>query len=522
MRHIASVLIAIHSYFFFTVNFTQAQRIEYRRSASSATSVNTNKTVTPSKSTISRRTHFNKLIEGSRVFGEEKMPEEMIEGSKVNGLFDRFVSFDPNVDVLWPGSILVGGEFENGFLTPLVWPLRPMTVTLTGLTDPTVGRSWSFTMQRPSHAAFMDGLQKIVESKDESQPDMTTTARILYQRADFDKVNEAMTKLGINGSYLGASIKSSLESASYHHKTNLAICLTQNYYTASVEYPGSAAEFVPDSEIDRAIQITELNKSAVEAMPVYVAGVTYGRKLLVFVSSSEDREKVALAVEAAASFIVGSAGVKFEQEQKEILAKSELRIIVLGGPSVGFIPLLQPHQKQSVEEFLKAGIDFWGKSGGLPISYVLRSVKTGKVVRMKLVTDISEPAGTSPKILESMSINFHTTSQDKDRGTYVSVTLYEDGKPIAVTEQTQEMWFLWANGSHKTINLTPVQELVKPGAGAYSMVIRLWGEQQTWKFNVSGKGKIRGKDWGIPPAGEFHMGENETKEISISIPPPPN
>src|SRR5262249_36644122 len=158
---------------------------------------------------------------------------------KVEGMFDRFVTFDPNVDVLWPGCIVLGGDFEKGFLAPMSWPLKPMTVTLTGLIHTAPNRSWSFTMQRPSLAEFTAGVQKIVQSPIANQEDFSTTARVSYQRVDFDRLGQALMSLGVHARYLGASVRSSLQTENYHRRSNIAVCLTQNYYTASVEYPGS-------------------------------------------------------------------------------------------------------------------------------------------------------------------------------------------------------------------------------------------------------------------------------------------
>ncbi len=57
-------------------------------------------------------------------------------------LNDRFVSFDPRVDALWPGAILRGDSISDGQLAPVIFPRAPVLLTITGLTSGEANRKW--------------------------------------------------------------------------------------------------------------------------------------------------------------------------------------------------------------------------------------------------------------------------------------------------------------------------------------------------------------------------------------------
>jgi hypothetical protein len=511
-----------------------------RRNGSRTQYVETSSTASSdSKANNQKAADFDAAINKLDDFGDAPIPDltepKRDAGvTKVDGMFERFVTFDPNVDVLWPGCIVSGDDFTKGFLAPKGWALRPLQVTLTGLID-TAPRSWSFVMDRPSLAQFTAGVQKIVESKTATKPEFSTTARISFDRVNFDSLSQALMRLGIHASFLGASVRSSLQTEEYHKRSNVAVEVTQNYYTASVEYPGFASRFLTESELERVIKSSQLqqvtsdskastqvaagSKTQRKKVPAYVASVTFGRKLIFIASSSEDQTKLSLAVEAAASFIIGGGGVSLTTEQKEALKNANLRIIVLGGPSPAFMTLLQQDPNKSINEFLNAGISFWGQSGGLPLSYVLRSVKDGKIVRMKMAAEFTEPDKTAAQF-DEMTLRFHTTSENKDRETGVGVKIFADQTLIGLIDSNTGETEDWDENTDHDVAMVAVKTPKLSKSATYTMVISLSGKAQTWKFTVKGTGKFGGKTWSFPPLGEFLMGENEPHTITLTLPNP--
>ncbi len=319
-----------------------------------------------------------------------------------------------------------------------------------------------------------------------------------------------MLRLGINASFLGATAKAKLKSESYVTKNNLAVELTQSYFTASVEYPGDALGFVNlplatgyEFGIDRVGTIS----------PVYVSSVNYGRMLVLLISSSSSVEDLSAAVEASANFLIGSADAKIDLNHQKILSQAEIHVLATGGPAGSFVGLVDPTSARGLVPFLKAGEEFGPASGAMPISYTLRYLKDGSIARVKQTAEIELPP--SPIKFEGLKALFHTRNDNKDDNTGVIVEIYEGDRlvgrsDVAGVGENWEDWDKDTNGKPKEV---PVKLFADVFVGKeYEVQLLEVKNNSGWKFTCALEGEAGGGTRVFGNSGHIEFGGEHTEQ----------
>lgn len=294
------------------------------------------------------------------------------------GHYTEFISFQPDSAALWPGSILQGSDAQFGFYTPVGLARGPLTFSLSleNLQGSAVGR-----MPEPSLSAFRAERNKILAQGVSG----STPAAIAFEVEEIHSSSQVSLALGASVLWPGgASVTAGFNFDSSEKRTKILVNYTQAYYTIDIDAPIQPADFFgPGVTVEQLEQF-----SSAENPPVYVQSITYGRRVIFTVESSESADKIRAALEAAyeARFDIDA---KLEAEYEKVLKESTIRAFVLGGSGneaagaiAGFEGLL---------EYIKKGGDYSKDSPGAPIAYKLAYLDNA-VTKFSFTTEYTQRA----------------------------------------------------------------------------------------------------------------------------------
>ncbi len=304
------------------------------------------------------------------------------------------VALDPNVGVLYPGALVHGIDANSGTLTPILLPRRGGTVAL----DDTVFISGT----NPTKSATIDEFRAskvsdaIASVLLKNQVNTAARSRIFIEKAS--SFEEAMLKVGLDVQKAKFKFQGSFQTKSWTNKTSLIVKFVQVYYTAYPELGYPAQVFATDVTAEDVAAVTNA------ADPILmVSGVSYGRTLMMRITSAASENHVKAAFNAAYSGTV-DASVQLTAEQRTILSEAEIETYALGGSSAtGMQVLSGPEQLQA---YLKEGASWSPSSPGVPISYTLRALKSGKAFAAKYASDFVVPSCSAGKDKEVVQVTF--------------------------------------------------------------------------------------------------------------------
>lgn len=275
---------------------------------------------------------------------------------------DDLIALQPNSANLWPGSMLRGLDASQGLLTPLGLPLAPVTfsVSLENLAGSPVGE-----MQSPSLSAFRQERNRILSA------DVTgaTAAALDFEIAEVHSESQLAVALHAGASWPGiADLAASFDFDSEEQHTRVLVDFTQAYYTIDVDTPDRPADF-----FDPAVTADEVADRIGDGdPPVYVQSITYGRRALFTVETSESATRVEAALEAALSGTLGAladAEVDVSFEDRSVLEESTIRAFVYGGSGAEAATLIDG--VEGLLAYVRDGGDYSRDSPGAPIAYKL-------------------------------------------------------------------------------------------------------------------------------------------------------
>lgn len=363
------------------------------------------------------------------------------EGANIS----QIAAFAPNAQTLWTGAIIQGASATGGILTPITLPRRPLVVTATAIGIAGPGVTYSATVDNPSLATVTDGIMSLVArlapgpapaagspAEPVSVP-RATPARISHEVKQFSEMNDAYLRMNGQYEWITGSVKAELDKQSTSYRTNFLLQFVQAYYDISVNPPSTPKQFFKQGLFSR-VSTNDLTPhvqplDGVPNPPLYVSTITYGRMLILFVSSTETADKVRATLEAVYNAVASKGRVSITKGDSAVLRASELRLLALGGPAGGVTKLLSTTTAVGdLTHYFTSGETFGVSSPGVPISFQLRYL-TGESAQIGLTTAYSTRTCRSQKVV-GLGMRFETTDEDKDNGDIVTGSITWDGTEV--------------------------------------------------------------------------------------------
>lgn len=236
---------------------------------------------------------------------------------------------------------------------------------ISGALDPievtyTFPRYYFDTIDRPTKSSVGRSLQAAINSPYFSGKQLESFE---YDFRQFTKYNELKLAFGANVNV--ANIFKLDASANYdkiNAKSGLFARIVQKNFSVIMDYPYDGNVFADD---DRYYEVASKD-------PVYVNSITYGRMGIIAIESEYSYEELKTAFKAALT--VGKFGgeLNLSAENKELLEKATIRILISGGAGADVCQTFTGFDKFS--EFIVNGGEFTAETPGVPIFFTANRV----------------------------------------------------------------------------------------------------------------------------------------------------
>jgi hypothetical protein len=284
---------------------------------------------------------------------------------------DKIVTFNPDAGTMWVGSLLQGQGYVNGIgsLTELPIRERAPVKLFISLLGPGVTK----TVDVPSGASVQQAVADLVlQAKAQNTP---VPAVIDYKKQIANSSEEFMLKLGFSVKYMAVSVKGKLDVNRKANETTVMAYFIQNAFTASVVTPQTPADwFSSEFSMDDLREQERQGRVGQGNLPVYVSDISYGRILMVSMTSSDSETDIKAALDFA---YAGGASVDVNTEAKyrRVLGSADIRVTSIGGDDAAVLRLIKDG---NLDDYFSAPADL---ATMRPISYQIRDVAGNRTAK---------------------------------------------------------------------------------------------------------------------------------------------
>ena len=159
---------------------------------------------------------------------------------------DAIVTMNPDVEVLWLGSLLQGDGHLRGIGSLAELPVRqraPLTVTL----DLLAGANTQ-VVENPTAATVNQAVGTLIQAA--SDAGHRAGSNIFYTSETAHSVTQAALKLGLSASYMGSTVKTSLGADLSNETRTVTAYFVQRMFTASMVLPQHPEEVFSEAFTD--------------------------------------------------------------------------------------------------------------------------------------------------------------------------------------------------------------------------------------------------------------------------------
>ena len=284
---------------------------------------------------------------------------------------DGYSTFDPNADVIYPGSLLQGATLDRATPDPIVVPRAGGRLSIdlnNGSPEVTA------TVESMTESGVRQAMNEIIANNNG-----IGAARFDFNQFQVHSREQLAASLGVNVSTLSSSFNAKLSFSTDQEYNRWLVQLNQSYYTIVYDKPATYSEvFAPEVTPEMLDRYVGPGNPA-----VYVSSVTYGRIFYLLVETTASRQELAASVEASFSAAVAGGGIEGDVEYVSELENSHIKVFALGGDEELALATFSG-DFEAVRDFLTQGGDI---ATGRPLSYTLRALKDNSAVKVKVASD---------------------------------------------------------------------------------------------------------------------------------------
>lgn len=273
--------------------------------------------------------------------------------------------YDPNVSVVYPGSLLQGASLDKA--TPDVVAVRrgPGTLSIDLVNG---SYSVSVPVEEVKKSAVSQALNDIMANNNEVMP-----ARFTLKHESVNSQEQLALGLGLNADVFLVSTASNLSFSNTANVNRYLVSLTQTFYTMSFDIPYNYNElFHPTVKpMDLAKYVGPKNPAC------YISDVTYGRVFQMLIESTSSTAEIASAVSGSYS----DDSASFNANALSSLSNLSVKVMSLGGEVTNTFATIDASELSTLTYNLGQSANI---KTGVPLSYVVRTVYNNKLVKNKI------------------------------------------------------------------------------------------------------------------------------------------
>lgn len=348
----------------------------------------------------------------------------------------ELVVFEPDVNILWPGALIQGSSHKSARGSLMELPIRqrdPVVLSLNLLTNDTTR-----TVDNPTVATVQQAIGELIAAAEDRGLD--PSGSVFFEQEQSYSASQAALRMGLSAKYMSGRVRASLDMARSANEHTVTAYFLEKAFTVSIVLPETPSSmFSDDFTPQRLREQVELGRIGPTNLPVYVADVTYGRILMVSMTSTQSASRIMGALSAAYNGGLFSVSGSLAAGYQEILANSRMQVVTIGGSS------------ENARDVIRAGDigAYFDKSADLsdyrPLSYTLRNLGDNSIAKMSETTEyaVTEceaiPAPEGQKIGERIEVLLDSMEIQQDcnadgPGTYASEVTIDGvavGSPVA-------------------------------------------------------------------------------------------
>ena len=251
---------------------------------------------------------------------------------------DKVVLFNPDSEVMWLGALIQGDGYKNGLGSLQELPIRqraPLTISIDLLTQ-----NNTRTVSDPDLGSVNEAIGELIEAANVAGHRAGTT--FTFDQKTSHSLEQSSLELGISVRFLAGSVKSNLSIEQTVERNSLTAYFAQRMFTTSMVLPQVPSELFSDAFTTARLQ-QQIEAGAVgpENPPVYLSSITWGRLLMVTMTSSYSMSEMTAALNATRGSLGGGS---VSGHDLEVLQQSEFRVSGVGGDAAGVDDLLRNGQ----------------------------------------------------------------------------------------------------------------------------------------------------------------------------------
>ncbi len=293
----------------------------------------------------------------------------------------QIVIYNPDVDVLWPGSLLQGKSHKAkaGSLLGLTIQQRtPINVSIPGFSFP--GGSNFRTVDIVDQAHVAEAVGNIVGTATASG--LQAPSASTFEMRTYNSEKEFALQAGLSGKYLGFSGSASGSINRNSSETTVAVQFYQRMFDVVVASPQTPGAFFSDDFTSARLQEqVNLGKIGPDNLPIYVSQVTYGRSMMFTMTSTASESEIRATLNASYKFVTGQAQLDLSAQQRKILSESKIAITAIGGNDSATAAMIQSGDWRA---YFTASAPL---SSAAPLSYTFKNLGDGSIAQVTEATD---------------------------------------------------------------------------------------------------------------------------------------
>lgn len=284
-----------------------------------------------------------------------------------------FPMFNPNANVIYPGSLLQGSSLRKA--TPDVIAVDRAGGTISyDIIDGNLQSS--FTVDEVKKSTITDAMNQIISQSTGVIPaNFNFTYTNIQSRKQF--------ALEVEADYENAflELEGYLKLNTDKSYSSYLVQLNQSYYTMSFDIPTSREQLFASNVTPK-----DLEKYVGPGNPAtYVSDVTYGRTYYLLIESTASSFDLEAGIKGSFSAIASSGGGSVDASYLSTLSNLKIQVFAYGGEASATLrTVVDASTLDSLVNKLASAGDI---ASGKPVSYVVRSVYDNRVVAVQLATE---------------------------------------------------------------------------------------------------------------------------------------
>jgi hypothetical protein len=350
---------------------------------------------------------------------------------------DAIVAFSSQSGILYPGALIKGKSLDGGRLDPISVRRSGGTLTVSFFNPQSNVNRLNVGLtrnQKTKNAIATSIITKHVDEASDSKigvaqreltnqvPAGAQVARISFEKTEFHSFEQSFLSTGMSVSWLTGEFKAKLENLSTNKVSKYFVKVLQPFYDVSYESDFKES-LTPSSFVSKDVHLKAFKNALGDPTgnpPAYVQSVSYGRILLMYIESSESQEELnsTMSVAFSGAFVDGSANLT--TRQKEVLTKSTINVIALGGnAAAAFKIIAQGSADDMLKELKKYLVDGANydpiNNPAYPISYLTRYIKNNETAKLSYTTNFQvNNCVKNPTKVTQILFDINLTTDDKD------------------------------------------------------------------------------------------------------------